>query len=199
MKRRNRMKLSQRHLQQHLSKGVLLVLCIVTLVMSGGCSRSKSQRELEAYVQQIKSRKIKEIEPLPEVKPYETFTYADSDLRSPFVPSIAQDVARGAGDNGIRPDTNRRKEPLESFPLDSLRMVGSVEKDGRKWAIVVDTDGAVHRVTSGNFIGQNDGKIESITEEKMIINEIIPDSAGGWRERKASMALVEPAASKKTK
>ena len=78
-------------------------------------------------------------------------------------------------------------------------MVGTVEKEGRKWAIIVDTDVAVHRLIKGNYIGQNDGKIESISEEKMIINEIIPDSAGGWRERKASIALVEEPAPKKTK
>ena len=95
------------------------MLCLVTLVVVGGCSRSKSQRELEAYVKQIKSRNIKEIEPLPEVKPYETFTYSDSDLRSPFIPSMAQDMTRNALDNGIRPDANRRKEPLEAFPIDS--------------------------------------------------------------------------------
>lgn len=183
---------------QILSKGLLL-LCLASLVVAGGCSRSRSQRELEAYVKQIKSRNIKEIEPLPEVKPYETFTYSDSDLRSPFVPSMAQDVARGGMDNGIRPDANRRKEPLEAFPLDSLRMVGTVEKEGKKWAIVVDTDGTVHRITKGNYIGQNDGQIESISEEKMIINEIIPDSGGGWRERKASIALVEEPTPKKTK
>ncbi|MGD9592458.1 MAG: pilus assembly protein PilP, partial [Candidatus Berkiella sp.] len=140
----------------------------------------------------IKSRQIKEIEPLPEVKPYETFTYSDTNLRSPFMPSSPVEVAKNiVSDNGIHPDTNRRKEPLESFPLDSLRMMGTLEKNGKRWAIVEDTDGIVHRITKGNFIGQHDGKVEAITEEKVLITEIIPDGSGGWRERKASLALVD--------
>lgn len=165
----------------------------------GGCGYAKSQAELEDYVKRIKARKIKEIEPLPEVKPYETYIYADTGLRSPFMPSIPKEQVKGVGDNGIHPDVNRRKEPLEQFPLDSLRMVGTVEKDNKKWAIIVDSDGVIHRVSGGNYVGQNDGKIVDISEEKVVVNEIIPDSAGGWRERKVSIGLSENEALKKTK
>ncbi len=168
-----------------------IFLIILALVVSS-CSNNERRVELEAYVKKIKSREIKEIEPLPEVKPYETFAYSDTNLRSPFVPSAPVEVAKNmVNDNGIHPDPNRRKEPLEAFPLDSLRMMGTLEKNGKRWAIVEDTDGTVHRIAKGNFVGQHDGKVEDITEEKVFITEIIPDGSGGWRERKAQLALVD--------
>ncbi len=169
-----------------------MYLLIMLSIIIAGCSNNERRAELQNYVNKIKSRQIKEIEPLPEVKPYETFTYSDTNLRSPFMPSTPVEVAKNVvNDNGIHPDTNRRKEPLESFPLDSLRMMGTLEKNGRRWAIVEDTDGTVHRISKGNFVGQHDGKVEDITEEKVIITEIIPDGSGGWRERKAQLALVD--------
>lgn len=178
-----------------------IAILLLSSLMVNSCSNKEKRAELEAYVKTTKSRAIKEIEPLPEVKPYETFTYKDSNLRSPFVPSTVEEVAKKLpNDNGIRPDVNRRKEPLEAFPLDTLRMVGTLEKDGKKWGIVVDKDGAIHRLAVGNYIGQNDGRIYEINEEKMLINEIVPDPNGGWRERKASLALVgDNAAPKKSK
>lgn len=173
---------------------------LISFFLLGGCSNKEKRAELEAYVKKTNSRSIKEIEPLPEVKPFETFTYQDANMRSPFTPSSPEAVARKLGnDNGIRPDVNRRKEPLEAFPLDTLRMVGTVEKEGKKWALVVDKDGTIYRLTTGNYIGQNEGRIYEINEEKMLINEIIPDPSGGWRERKASLALVEESALHKNK
>jgi type IV pilus assembly protein PilP len=169
-----------------------MVVAFIATTFLGGCSNNEKRLELQAYVKKIKSRAIKEIEPLPEVKPYETFTYSDTDMRSPFVPSMMEEVAqKNVGDNGIRPDTHRRKEPLEGYPLDSLRMVGTVEKQGKRWAVIQDTDGTVHSISKGNYIGQNDGHVDDITEEKVIVTEIIPDPTGGWRERKSFLALVD--------
>ncbi len=104
----------------------ILPLLMISAIISG-CSNADKREELEAYVRKIKSREIKEIEPLPEVKPYETFTYNDATIRSPFMPSTPAEVAKNiANDNGIRPDANRRKEPLEAYPLDNLRMMGTL-------------------------------------------------------------------------
>lgn len=163
---------------------------LLGLVMLNGCSNRGKRAELENYVKQIKSRTINEIEPLPEVKPYETFIYSASNLRSPFVPAFPEEVLKKmAQTNGIQPDSNRRKEALEAYPIDSLRMVGTLEKDKRRWALVTSPDGAVYRITNGNYLGQNHGRIEKVTEESVYITEIIPDVNGGWRERKASIAL----------
>ncbi len=157
-----------------------------------GCSNSGKRVEMETYVARIKGRIIKEIEPLPEIKPYEPFSYTAYNLRSPFTPSIPEEGAKKmVNDDGIHPDVNRRKEALEAFPIDSLRMVGTIEKQGKKWALILDPKGAVYRLTKGNYVGQNHGRIESVVDEKILINEIIPDATGGWRDRKASIGIIE--------
>lgn len=167
-----------------------IALCFLALMLSA-CTQDKKEN-LNHYIHEIKSKSIGQIEPLPEVKPYEIFTYKASNLRSPFEPPVQeQNIVTTPSGNGVAPDLRRRKEPLESFPIDSLRMVGTLERDEKIWAIVVDKDGTVHRITQGNYVGQNHGKITSVTEEKVSLTEIIPDGRGGWRERPASMTLVE--------
>lgn len=169
-------------------KRMISLICGCLLLT--GCGDRKA--ELEQYVAEVKSKSIGQIEPLPEVKPYETFRYQAQLMRSPFEPQIPQESVLALPEsNGIRPDAHRRKEALEGFELDELRMVGTLEQRGAIWGIIVDTDGAVHRVSEGNFAGQNHGKITSVTEEQIKITEIIPDGMGGWRERDASMTLIE--------
>lgn len=167
-------------------------LFLVSLVLSlCGCGHSQKEKEVREYVAKIKSRQIKEIEALPEISPYEPFAYTASNLRSPFLPSKPQEVARPARiDNGISPDIHRRKEALESFPIDSLRMVGTIDKDQKKWALVADPKGSVYRLSKGNYVGQNHGRIQSITDDKIEIVEVIPATDGGWQERKATMSLA---------
>lgn len=156
-----------------------------------GCSHEESMGDLKTYVQKIQARPPRPIEPLPEVKPYQGFVYQSQDLRSPFVPPVPEETIDAiTADNGIHPDVERRKELLENYPLDTLRMVGTMDRDGKKWAIVVDKDGAVHRISIGNYIGNNHGRIELITDEKIEIREIVVDGRGGWQERKSSMALI---------
>lgn len=168
----------------------------MTGMMLYGCGGGEKRAEEEAYVKRIKSRKIKDVEALPEIKPYESFTYRAFNLRSPFVAPVIQDLPKKfANDGGVHPDSNRRKEALESYPLDSLRMVGTIEKDNKRWALVVDPNGTVYRLTKGNYVGQNHGRIDGISNDKMTLTEIVPDPNGGWRERPASMALIEVAKS----
>lgn len=157
-----------------------------------GCSEEQKTQALKAYVDQVKSRSAMPIEPLPEVKPYQSFIYSAQELRSPFVPPKPQEEQVViALENGIRPDIERRKEALEGFPLDSLRMVGTLEQNSQVWAVIMDTDGVVHRITQGHYVGQNHGKVVQILEEKVVLKEIIPDGRGGWQEREASMALLD--------
>lgn len=168
----------------------LISICMLMLFLSA-CGSDRKEK-LAAYVEETKAKSIGQIEPLPEVKPYETFTYSAKDLRSPFQPqTLEENIVALPSNNGIVPDIHRRKEPLESYALDSLRMVGTLEQSKKIWAIVVDTDGTVHRITKGNYVGQNHGKIGKVTEEKIEVTEIIPDGSGGWMERDASMTLVE--------
>jgi len=144
--------------------------------------------ELEQKVAEIKSRPGERIEPLPEIKPYEAFTYSAGSMRSPFVPSAP---ARNELANGVRPDVKRPREFLEQFPLDTMQMVGTLQLQGRNYGLVQGKDGLVHRVLPGNFMGQNDGRIVGITGTRISIIEIVPDGLGGYIERPAALALTE--------
>ena len=144
--------------------------------------------ELQQKVAEIKNRPGERIEPLPEIKPYEAFTYSAATMRSPFVPSapVRNDMA-----NAVRPDVKRPREFLEQFPLDTMQMVGTLQLQGRNYGLVQGKDGLVHRVLPGNFMGQNDGRIVGISSTKISIIEIVPDGLGGYIERPAALALNE--------
>lgn len=167
--------------------GLLLSLALAA------CNSTNTQ-DLQSYVAQVKSRQHARIEPLPEFVPYETYLYSAATQRDPFTPPSysrpASDIAR-ASNNGISPDFNRAREPLESEPLDALRMVGTLEKSGNTWALIRMSDSTIHRVQPGNYVGQNYGKIVRITESEVEVTEIVPDGLGGWMERQASLALSE--------
>lgn len=169
-----------------------LVSSIAICLGLTGCSMGDTQ-DLQTYVQDVRNRQQSRIEPLPEFKPYETFLYQANDLRSPFDaggPVLAEQAIPGSGSN-IHPDSNRPREPLEEFPLDTLRMVGTLEQKGQSWGLVVTSDGTIHRIQPGNYAGQNHGKIKEITEYEIALTEIVPDGLGGWIERPATLALSE--------
>ena len=158
----------------------------LALLWLSGCSTDMDK--LEAQVAEIKSRPGERIEPLPEIKAYESFTYTASNLRSPFVPSAPtrSDVA-----NAVRPDAKRTRQFLEQFPLDTMQMVGTLQLQGNNYGLVQGKDGLVHRVLPGNYMGQNDGKVVSITPTRISIIELVPDGLGGYIERPAALALNE--------
>lgn len=165
---------------------------IVTIALAGlllgACSRDMD--DLERWVEQVKARPAGEIEPLPEVEPYETFEYSAHDLRSPFTPGRAEQPEQSG--EGPRPDPDRPREPLEGFSLDSLDMVGTFELGGERWGLVRDPDGLIHRVQPGNYMGRNYGRIVEVSESRIRLVELVPDGSGGWMERDASMTLEEP-------
>ena len=146
--------------------------------------------DLEQYVSEVKARKTNNIEPIPQIKQYEAFAYVTGDRRDPFV---HQEPARNANAPGsaLKPDLTRNREPLEEFPLDGLRMLGTINKGKAVYAMVKAPDNVVHRVTFGNHMGQNYGKIVKITDTQIDLVEIIPDGFGGFMERPANLALTE--------
>jgi type IV pilus assembly protein PilP len=162
------------------------LLAAIILASLAACSGQMD--ELQQKVTEIKSRPGERIEPLPEIKPYEAFVYSDSAMRSPFVPSAP---ARNDVANAVRPDQKRPREFLEQFPLDTMKMVGTLQLQGRNYGLIQGKDGLVHRVLPGNFIGQNDGKIVGVASAKISIIEIVPDGLGGYIERPAALALSE--------
>lgn len=163
---------------------VLLAAASLAAFSISGCSRGMA--DLDAYISEVKARPGGRIEPLPEIRTYETFRYEQGDARSPFVPETPA-ASRVAG--GVRPDAERRREHLENYPLDALSMVGTVNLGGRLYGLVQGSDKLVHRVLTGNYLGQNDGRIVSITSSEIQLLEIIPDGLGGYTERAASLGL----------
>ena len=164
-----------------------LALSVLALGLSG-CGGGAD--DLDAYVNEVKKRKGGVIEPLPEITPYEVFNYlADKQgIRSPFQPDTVQQVG---GISGPRPDDERSREYLESFPLDALGMVGTLHIDETMYGLVKTSDGLIHRVTPGNYMGQNDGRITEISESEIDLVEIISDGIGGYIERDAAVGLSD--------
>jgi type IV pilus assembly protein PilP len=166
-------------------------LPLLGLALACGCAAltacSSADDELQRFIEDTKKEPGGRVEPLPEIKPYETFVYAASDLRSPFLPSSP---GAGAG-AGVRPDSKRNREFLEQYSLDTLKMVGTLRLGGQTYGLVETKDGLVHRVTTGNHMGQAEGKITDITPSKISLIEIVPDSLGGYMERPAALALNE--------
>ncbi len=156
-----------------------------------GCA-SHDMNDLRAFVEEVKQRPPGRIEPLPEIKEVETHTYSSSELRNPFAPEQSPETQESVAQNsGLMPDFNRRKEELESFALDSLRMVGTVEQEEANWGLIKTKEGTIHRVKTGNYMGMNYGKIDRVSEEKIELTEIIKDGQGGYIERQAEIALGE--------
>lgn len=171
-----------------------IVVPALALLMLAGCTAGR--RDLEDWVATEKAKKGSPIDPLPVVKTFETFEYKNQDgqgqeLRDPFSPSPeeAREEQLADGGNGPRPDQNRTSELLEKYPLDGLSMVGTLGIGAAIEGLVKDPDGVVHRVHADNYLGQNYGRITSIAEDRIELVELVPNGAGGWMERQASIAL----------
>jgi len=143
--------------------------------------------DLQAYVAQVKAIPPKPLEPLPIMRTFETFEYQAQNLRDPFSnPTDEQDSVAGSV---LRPDPDRPKEPLESYPLDALDMVGTLGGPESIIALVMDPDRVIHRVLPGQYMGQSDGRVTGVFEDRIELTELVPDGAGGWMERQAQVAL----------
>ena len=169
-------------------RGLVILLPLAVAGLSG-CGRSMS--DLEEYIAEVNARPGGRIEPLPVIRPYESFTYEAFDMRPPFTPDepMAQDQPGSAG--SVRPDARREREFLEQFPLDTLSMVGTLTFEGDYFGLVTTADNLVHRVRVGNYVGQNDGRIVAIDDAEIRVVEIIPDGIGGYMERSATIGLGE--------
>lgn len=168
----------------------ILITALVASLALTACGGDMD--DLDQYINEVKARPGGRIEPLPEITPYEVFTYiADAEgHRSPFVPDSPQ-AAAGMAAGGTRPDPERSREFLEQFPLDTLRMVGTLELGNTHFGLVQTSDGLIHRVVPGNYMGQNDGRIVSVNDSEIELVEIISDGIGGYLEREAAVGLAD--------
>ncbi len=181
-------------LQSRRPGSLAVIACGVVMALLTGCSNDDFS-DLTRYLSDVKARPKEPIKPLPEIKVIEPFMFKPEGLRDPFKPPLEQpeqaegiDVSAGSG---IKPDTSRRKEELESFPLDGLRMVGTIDMKSNLWGLVKASDGTIYRVKVGNYMGKNYGKIIRIVSDKIELMEIVPDKPGTWREQPASITLTE--------
>jgi type IV pilus assembly protein PilP len=175
----------------------ILVILLAGWVLVGCESNTE---DLQAWVKSVKAKPAGPIEPMPEVKPAPSFEYSAMDFRSPFaelepeVESELQVIAEGC-DASVQPDPNRRREDLERYSLDSMEMVGAMFKGGQSWGLIKMTTGPsagkVFKVTTGNYLGVNHGRIVDINEYRIMIETLVPDGQGCWEKRVVNLALNE--------
>jgi len=170
-------------------KRLLVVSAVASLTACGG-----DMSDLNRFIAETKTKHHGKVDPLPEFPPYETFAYTADQYRDPFRAQTDLSVGVVAEQqqyDGPRPEATRRREPLESYPIDSLKMVGLLQQRSQTWALVRDPDGTIHRVQPGNYAGQNHGKITSVSENRIDITELVPDGLSGWVNREAQLAMTE--------
>lgn len=160
----------------------------VCVLIAGLAACSSADNELSRFIDDTKKEPGGRVEPLPEVKPYQTFVYSVANMRSPFLPGSP---GGAAGAPGVRPDSKRNREFLEQYSLDTLKMVGTLKLGSQTYGLVQTKEGLVHRVLPGNYVGTNDGKIIDVSPSKIQVIEIVPDGLGGYMERAAQLALNE--------
>lgn len=172
-------------IKKHNNINSLYIVPLLALLVTA-CSEDVS--DLHEFIATTKASHVGSVKPIPQFEPYESFSYSASDLRDPFVANSELEDEDTLADS-LRPEQDRPKQPLESFPLDTLAMVGTLEQADNRWGLIKDPQNIVHRVKLGNYMGQSEGRIIEITETDIILIEIIPDGIGGYIERDASIAI----------
>jgi type IV pilus assembly protein PilP len=164
-----------------------LALALVLAACSG-----TDQTDLVEYVQKVKARDPGPIEPLPDIKQVNTFVFEPGDRRDPFVAdNRGSETPAASPGSSLAPDPLRRKEELEGYALDALRMVGTLEQNQTKWGLIRTQDGTLHRVRVGNYLGMNNGQITSIGDDAIQLTEVVSEGPGDWRERQATVTPTQ--------
>jgi type IV pilus assembly protein PilP len=167
------------------------VAIALSCLVLAGCS-GEPHSDLRQFVQDSDNLPRGRIPPLPEVKPYEPFSYEAFDLTDPFRPRKIEPPRPTRVAGGIQPpDPTRRKEPLEAYPLENLKMVGTLQQKKDVYALVKTPDNNLFRVRSGNFLGQNFGRITDVSESMIKLKELVQDSVGEWKEEERTLQLQD--------
>ncbi|MEO7916656.1 MAG: pilus assembly protein PilP [Dokdonella sp.] len=164
---------------------ILTGAVLLSAVGLAGCSSGDA--DLREWIAQQKLKKGPPLDPIPVPKTFETFEYREAGRRDPFSPSASEQEELVS--SGPRPDENRPHEPLESFPMDGLKMMGTLGKGNNLIVLVRDPDNVIHRVRRGNYMGQNNGRITVLAEDHLDLVELVSNGNGGWMERPVSLVL----------
>jgi type IV pilus assembly protein PilP len=160
---------------------------------------SSDESEIRTWMKSVKDSTRVTTQPVQAAKEFTPFVYDSGGAVEPFDPqkilmAVARQQQARASASAVKPDLERRREVLEGFPLDQIRMVGMMHQAGVNVALV-ETNGSTHMVRVGNYVGQNFGLVTRISETEMQLKEIVQDAAGEWVERPAKLELQESAAS----
>jgi len=170
-------------------KNLAIITTVLFLAACGGDEHQDLKAELKDITKDLRGR----IDPLPVVKPYEPVPYQAFDMPDPFGPAkieLAIGAAAKSKGGANAPDTRRPKEPLEAYPLESLKMVGTLSQKNVNYALV-RADASLYRVKAGNYLGQNFGIITEITDTQINLKELVQDASGDWTERKIALQILE--------
>jgi len=168
------------------------IISLAMLSALAGCGDGGVQ-EVRDWMKEVRAQTPVTAQKLSEPKKFVPFTYAGKEELDPYNAaklSVALAKMQASSGGGIKPDLDRRKEPLESYPLDSIKMVGTLEKPGLSYALL-QVDKTVFQAKVGNYVGQNFGMVTKITDTEVEIKEIVRDAAGEWTERNAKLELQE--------
>lgn len=168
------------------------LIFLLPLTLLAGCG-DNGLTELQQWMDMAKKESRVVIAKVSEPKVYVAVAYAGKNQIDPYNPAkllVVLARMKAESDNGLRPDMERRREVLESFPFDTLKMVGVIEKANIRQAII-QVDKTVYPAKLGNYVGQNFGVITKITDSEVEVKEIVQDAAGEWTERKATLELLE--------
>ena len=171
----------------------LLMSIGVVAVAAAGCGGE--QDELTQWMDQQQREVKPSVQPLLAPKKFIPQAYVALTGVEPFSTqklSVALKQEARQPNSLLAAEINRRKEPLEAYPLDSMSMVGSVSKAGRPYALL-RVDNLLYQVKQGDYLGQNYGKITKISETELSLREIVQDAAGEWIERSSALQLQEKA------
>ena len=162
----------------------LMVVIGATLAGCGG----ESHQDLRAWMAEQGKGTRGRLDPVPQIKPYEPFAYNAFDLPDPFKP---RKIEPTKGGSKLAPDLARRREPLEAFPLESLTMGGTLEKNKAMYALVRTPEKDLYQVRAGNYMGTDFGVIVGINDTEIKLRELVQDGAGDWTERTSSLQLQQ--------
>ena len=166
------------------------LISMMTVALLAGCG-GQSHQDLRNWMAEQGKGVRGKLDPLPQIKPYEPFAYADFDLPDPFKPRKIEPVKGTETTSKLAPDLNRRKEPLEAYPLEGLSMVGTLEKGKALYALVKTPERDIYQVRPGNHLGQNFGVIVGISDTEIKLKELMQDGAGDWSERSSTLNLLQ--------
>lgn len=169
-----------------------LAVLMASLLLLTACADGNQFDDLDAKMADSRNRPQGHIEPLPTYPGAERFSYSALAMRSPFEPPVTLSGEERISGNAVsEPDQARQKEPLELVNYSALSMVGTMSRDEQIWALINDGDGRVHRVTQGNYLGRNFGRITAIDNIELDVLETVPDGKGGWINRPRTLGMNE--------